>query len=82
MLGVLKTSRIHCSNHKAGPFCGSFLRKGEVFAYVWSIQNPKDLTEPSVDYVAYAGFGIPTIRGVRDQICTTQSLKADYLEAG
>jgi len=29
---------------EAGLFCGSFLRKGEVFAYVGLIQNPKDLT--------------------------------------
>jgi len=28
---------------KAGLFCGSFLRKGEVFAYVGSIQTLKDL---------------------------------------
>ena len=28
---------------EAGPFCGSFLRKGEVFAYVGLIQNLKDL---------------------------------------
>ena len=29
--------------NKAGLFCGSFLQKGEVFAYVGSVQNLKDL---------------------------------------
>ena len=28
---------------EAGPFCGSFLPKGELFAYVGRIQNLKDL---------------------------------------
>jgi hypothetical protein len=30
---------------EAGLFCGSLLRKGEVFAYAGSIQNLKDLKE-------------------------------------
>ena len=35
---------------EAGISCGSFLRKGEVFAYGRSIQNPKDLTDIDLPY--------------------------------
>jgi len=34
---------------EAGLFCGSFLRKGEVFAYVGLTQNLKDLTVHPLD---------------------------------
>ena len=45
---------------EAGLFCGSFLRKGEVLAYVGSIQNLKELKgTPSQIKVRYGQFIVP-----------------------
>jgi len=46
----------------AGLFCGSFLRKGEVFAYVGRIQNLEDLKAPK------GGVRLSTLEATQGQI--------------
>ena len=45
---------------EAGLFCGSFLRKGEVFAYVGRNQNLKDLKNLEIkrETVGYRGTSL------------------------
>ena len=69
---------------EAGHFCGSFLRKGEVFAFVGRNQNLKDLTgipippprrfcqdflrKGGAHTVEYEGVAPSKLGGLRDQI--------------
>ena len=70
---------------EAGLFCGSFLRKGEGFAYVSSIQNVKDLKDRTLAMIPLIRRQAPhhsDIAAVEREGDTLNGFKDFHLENG